>query len=120
MLDERPYKKITDNRPWGIFTQYAHNQQTTVKIIEVRPGGKLSVQRHQNRDELWVILSANLWITLNEEEKVRQINDEVWIPRGTIHTVENRGRYWGSFLEISFGDFDEGDIERLNDKYGRS
>ena len=118
--EECVYKKITDNRPWGLFTQYTYNQNTTVKIIEVRPGGKLSVQRHKHRDELWIILSPNLWTSINDTDKLHQVNDEVWIPKGTVHTIENKGRHWGSFLEISFGIFDEEDIERLTDKYGRS
>ena len=50
-------EKIVDFRPWGKFTQYTHNQETTVKIIEVAPQQKLSVQRHQKRDELWVALN---------------------------------------------------------------
>jgi len=112
-------EKIVDFRPWGKFTQYTHNQQTTVKIIEVKPQGKLSVQRHKNRDELWVPLDVGLY-ALIAEETIRMLpNQEYFIPRGTVHSVENLSICDCRFLEIAFGHFDEDDIERLEDKYGR-
>jgi len=115
----RPYHRFVEKRPWGLFTQYTHNQRTTVKIIEVAPGGKLSIQKHQRRDELWVILSPYLCTSIDGAGLVRQVGDEVWVPRGTVHSIENRGSETGKFLEIAFGEFDEKDIERLQDIYGR-
>ena len=46
---------------------------------------------------------------------------EVFIPRGTTHTIENvkKVHQTARFLEIVFGKFDENDIERPEDKYGR-
>ncbi len=113
-------EKVVDFRPWGKFTQYAHNEQVTVKIIEVKPQQKLSVQRHQKRDELWVALDHGLYALIGDET-IRMLPDhEYFIPRGTIHSVENVCPVAARFLEIAFGHFDEDDIERLEDKYGRS
>ncbi len=112
-------EKIVDFRPWGKFTQYTNNQQTTVKIIEVAPRQKLSVQRHQKRDELWVPLDDGLYALIGSEE-IKMIPDrEYVIPRGTIHSVGNKSIDRARFLEIAFGHFDEDDIERLEDIYGR-
>jgi len=112
-------EKIVDIRPWGKFTQYTHNQQTTVKIIEVEPQQKLSVQRHQKRDELWVALDLGLYALIGDETIKMIPGYEYFIPRGTIHSVENLYPATARFLEIAFGHFDEDDIERLEDKYGR-
>lgn len=114
-----PYARISDERPWGRFTQFCHNQKVTVKIIEVEPWQKLSVQRHQHRDELWVGLDEGLLATVGGKTELLTFHKEVWIPRGTIHTIENRNYMRSRFLEVAFGDFDENDIERLEDKYGR-
>ena len=114
------FEKLVDHRPWGKFIQYTHNQKTTVKIIEVKPGQRLSVQKHKRRDELWVALDDCLYVTIGDETKRMLPNWDYFIPRGTIHSVQNLGPKEAKFLEISFGHFDEDDIERLEDKYGRS
>lgn len=114
-----PFQRVEDQRPWGRFTQYAHNQEVTVKVIEVLPGAKLSVQRHQLRDELWVALDSGLIWHKNGEEFDASLHTEIWIPKGAIHAIENRGVNTARLLEIAFGNFDENDIERLEDRYGR-
>jgi len=112
-------EKIVDFRPWGKFTRYTLNQKSTVKIIEVKPRERLSVQRHKDRDELWVPLDDGLSALIGEET-IRMIPDrEYFIPKGTIHSIENLSISHCRFLEIAFGHFDEDDIERLEDKYGR-
>ena len=110
---------ITDERPWGNFRQFCHNEKVTVKIITVMPGQKLSVQRHEHRDELWVALEVGLRADINGWRTSMLPEQEVWIPRGAVHTVENRSGGPARFLEVAFGDFDENDIERLEDIYGR-
>ena len=113
-------EKVVDFRPWGKFTQYAHNQKVTVKIIEIQPYQRLSLQRHQHRDEYWVPLDDGLVATISGERIGLISSKEVYIPRGTTHTIENLNYERARFLEIAFGHFDENDIERLDDKYGRS
>lgn len=116
-----PYE---ETRPWGKFLQFTENENTTVKIIEVKPQQQLSVQRHQNRDELWMALDPGL-VALVGDETVFMTDVEVgiepvFVPRGTTHSVKNANLVSDArFLEISFGEFDENDIERLRDVYGR-
>jgi mannose-6-phosphate isomerase len=110
---------LVDHRPWGSFRQYTCDEPTTVKLIHVEAGQSLSLQRHQDRDELWVVLHAGLVVEVDGERHVAAAGDEFFIPRGTVHRVcaEARG---GRFLEVAFGRFDEADIERLDDRYGRA
>lgn len=117
-----PYE---EKKPWGRFIQFCCNTQSTVKVIEVEPGEQLSVQRHKNRDELWIALDPGL-VALVENETVfmKDIEVEVepvFIPRNTIHSIKNTNLVSkAKFIEISFGDFNENDIERIQDIYGRS
>jgi mannose-6-phosphate isomerase len=109
---------VDDERPWGRFRRYTHNEPTTVKLITVEPGQELSLQRHQHRDELWVILDPGLRVRVGDTTTVAVAGDEFLIPRGTSHRVTG-GERPARFLEVAFGRFDEDDIERLEDRYGR-
>lgn len=115
-----PYDIVIDERPWGKFTQFSHNQNTTVKIIEVNPQEQLSTQRHRFRDELWVALDEGLVTKIDDKESFLSKGQVVFVPRKTIHTIRNNRKLEKArFLEVAFGHFDEGDIERLEDRYGR-
>jgi mannose-6-phosphate isomerase len=108
-----------EERPWGRFRRYTHNQLSTVKIITVNPGHVLSLQYHHKRDELWVALDPGLRITLADQVWEPQPYEEIFIPHGTRHRVAGVGNEPSRWLEISFGEFDENDIVRLEDSYGR-
>lgn len=110
---------VADERPWGGFEQYTHNDTTTVKILTVTGGNRLSLQRHSDRDELWIVLDCEVVVELDDSVEKVQAGGKVWIPRGTAHRLENRGTAPARVLEIAFGRFDEDDIERLADDYER-
>ena len=108
-----------DERPWGKFELLALNTAVSVKIITVRPRQRLSLQRHEHRDEWWTILDPGLQVELDGEPGEAVVGDRLWIPRGTTHRIGNSHRAPARFLEVAFGDFDERDIERLDDDYQR-
>jgi mannose-6-phosphate isomerase len=108
-----------DNRPWGRFEQYTLNEPTTVKVITVEPGHRLSLQRHTSRDEWWTVLDGELVLQVGEERRKAFRGDRVWIPRGQLHRMHNVSEHEASLLEVAFGDFDEDDIERVEDDYSR-
>jgi mannose-6-phosphate isomerase len=107
-----------EDRPWGRFRQFAHNEVCTVKIITVAAGGILSLQRHQTRDELWVVIDPGLRIEVGDVVAEPVAGEEFFIPRGTVHRLSSAGPA-GRILEVAFGVFDEQDIERLQDVYDR-
>lgn len=111
-------KIIKDVRPWGSFTCYIQNEKCTVKIIEVNPKGVLSKQSHKKRDELWVILDEGLQVELDDKVIKPKPGDRIVITRNTKHRLSSLGKK-ARVLEISLGDFDENDIERFEDIYGR-
>lgn len=110
---------VQDERPWGGFRQFAHNALCTVKVLTIADGQILSLQSHRHRDELWVVLDEGLKVEIDGEAHVAHPGDEFVIPRGSKHRVGSVGGT-GRILEISFGEFDEDDIERYEDVYGRS
>jgi mannose-6-phosphate isomerase len=118
-LDHGP-PSVKVEKPWGKFEQYTHNLPCTVKIITVAPGGTLSRQYHHKRDELWVVLDPGACVELEGEVLYPEPEDKLFIPRGTVHRLSSAGEGLVRILEISFGRFDEDDIVRLDDVYGRA
>ena len=110
-------KKYIEERPWGKFERFTMNEKCTVKIITVKKGEAFSLQYHNNRDEFWHILSGVGIVTLGEEKKEAKAGDEYMISKGTHHRMEATEEV--KFLEIAFGEFDENEIVRVEDKYNR-
>ena len=110
----------TSQRPWGAFTQYAHNEPVTVKIITVNAGCELSLQRHRRRAELWIALDPTVQVEVDGRTWRPAVHEEVWIPAGSTHRLSAPGDLPGRIMEVAFGHFDEDDIERLSDRYGRA
>jgi len=113
------YEIYEELRPWGTFRCFTYNKVSTVKIITVNPGQMLSLQLHHHRDELWVVLNSGLQVTLGDRIWKPEPYEEIYISRGTQHRAESVGRVPSRWLEIAFGKFDEQDIVRLDDQYGR-
>ena len=106
-------------RPWGDFERFTLNEQTTVKIITVNAGEAFSLQTHEKRDEFWRVLKGSGVIRLGEEDHEAHEGDVFYTPRHTKHRALG-GPEGLTFLEIAFGEFDENDIKRLDDRYGRT
>jgi mannose-1-phosphate guanylyltransferase/mannose-1-phosphate guanylyltransferase/mannose-6-phosphate isomerase len=109
---------IDDERPWGSFRQFTSNEISTVKILRVKAGQKLSLQYHKKREEFWVVLSGNPSITIGEETKIANPQDEFFITQESVHRIAAPTNDV-EILEIAFGEFDEQDIVRIEDAYGR-
>jgi mannose-6-phosphate isomerase-like protein (cupin superfamily) len=73
---------VVDHRPWGNFRQYTLNEPSTVKIITVAAGEALSLQRHEHRDELWVVLDDGLLVELDGTTTRARAGDEFFVTRG--------------------------------------
>ena len=106
-------------RPWGDFERFTLNEQTTVKIITVKAGEEFSLQTHEHRDEFWRVLSGSGVVHVGDKDTEAKEGDTFYSPRHTEHRATG-GPGGITFLEIAFGNFDESDIKRLEDKYGRA
>jgi mannose-6-phosphate isomerase len=106
-------------KPWGHDERFTFNEFSTVKIITVEIGGKLSLQTHENREEFWRILQGHPVITIGDNRIEAVPDDSFMIKAGEKHRIEAPTDKV-MLLEISFGAFDEEDIIRLEDAYGRA
>ncbi len=111
--------KLSENRQWGSFIRYTHNESSTVKIINVKAGEELSLQYHNHRKEFWKVLSGHPRLTLGENIIDANTLDEFEVAEKVNHRI-SAPKDDVMILEISFGNFDEDDIVRLDDKYGRT
>lgn len=110
-------KIFTEKRPWGEFERFTENEQSTVKIITVNKGEAFSLQFHKERKEFWQILEGKCFVTIGDTKIEAKEGDRFEIPASVNHRLEAIDDV--KFLEISFGEFKEGDIVRIEDKYGR-
>ena len=118
-IPDRRTDVFVEERPWGRFQQFSCNEPVTVKTITVEPGQRLSLQRHARRAELWQLLDGTLEVTVGERTWTPDADELVWVPVGAVHRISNPSPAPARLLEVGFGDFDEDDIERLEDDYRR-
>lgn len=111
-----------EERPWGNFRQFTKNAPFTVKIITVNPGESLSLQRHIHRTEFWRIIKGECKVEIGDKFHDAIAGDEFVVPAATTHRVSVNASepLPAEFLEIATGEFDENDIERFEDRYGRN
>lgn len=108
-----------EKRPWGGFERFTVNESSTVKILYLLPGKRLSLQRHAKRSEWWRVIDGDGEVTLGSHSYAVSVGDEIEIPVGTLHRLSG-GPGGLAVLEIGFGEFDENDIFRVEDDFGRS
>ncbi len=110
-----------DHRPWGWYRVLADEPDHKVKRIVVRPGQRLSLQRHAKRQEHWYVIKGRAIVTRDKEEIPVGAGQAVDIPRKAWHRIKNPGQEDMEFIEVQTGDyFGEDDIERSEDDYGRT
>ena len=117
-----------ENRPWGsyeILSQFKTVGQglydTCVKILTLRPGGSLSYQSHKQRNEFWVVVQGRGALRLNDQDSKVAAGSVIQIPIGARHRVRNTDDKLDLIIiESQTGHYDEQDIERYEDDYGRA
>ena len=107
-------------RPWGSFTVLEEGPGFKVKLIEILPGRKMSLQEHRQRDEHWVVIEGEIIAVVGEESRLLGPNDYRYVPRGVRHRLENPGDKKVRLIEVQHGNYlGEDDIIRFDDLYGR-
>ncbi len=109
-----------DHRPWGWFETLIRKKNFLVKSITVNPNSSLSLQKHHHRSEHWVVVEGKVKVTLEEEVKILEKGQSIYIPLGAIHRMENPGKKSTTIIEIQTGSYlSENDIVRIDDVYSR-
>jgi mannose-6-phosphate isomerase len=109
------------DRPWGFYLVLHEEEGCKVKKLLVRPGKRLSLQRHRYRAEHWYAVRGEAVVTLDGEEIRLSTGHSLDIPQGAVHRIENVGREDVIVIEVQRGTYlGEDDIERLEDDFGRA
>ena len=107
-------------RPWGWYQTIDEGPRFKTKRLMVKPGGRLSLQRHQQRAEHWVVVAGTARVTHGDTVMDLGPNRSMYIPAGTVHRLENPFEEDVHIIEVQTGAYvGEDDIERLDDVYGR-
>ncbi|WP_150048818.1 MULTISPECIES: mannose-1-phosphate guanylyltransferase/mannose-6-phosphate isomerase [Methylomonas] len=107
-------------RPWGHYDLVDTGDRHQTKRIVVKPGAKLSVQKHHHRAEHWVVVKGTAWVHRDGEDIMVTENESIYIPVGAIHSLENPGVIPLEMVEVQSGSYlGEDDIVRFQDNYGR-
>ena len=108
-------------RPWGTYSILEEGDRFKIKRIEVKPGGKLSLQMHHHRSEHWIVVSGMAKVVNGEAEILVNTNESTYIPAGHKHRLENVGVVELVMIEVQSGEYlGEDDIVRFEDVYGRA
>jgi len=108
------------DRPWGFYESLIQGDRFQVKRIVVKPGEKLSLQKHFHRAEHWVVVEGSALVTRDAETMLLRENESVYLPLGCVHRLENPGRIPLTLIEVQSGAYlGEDDIVRFEDTYGR-
>ena len=111
---------LTGHRPWGTYTVLEDQAGYKIKRIEVKPGKRLSLQKHFHRNEHWIVVSGTATVTVGEETKLLRPNESTYIKMGEVHRLENKGKIPVVLIEAQVGEYTgEDDIVRIDDDFKR-
>lgn len=112
---------VRSHRPWGYFETLSCGPRFQVKRLNVKPGGKLSLQMHHHRSEHWVVVKGTAKVTVGANEKFVCENESIYISATEWHRLENPGIVDLELIEVQIGSYlAEDDIIRSEDIYQRA
>jgi mannose-1-phosphate guanylyltransferase/mannose-6-phosphate isomerase len=109
------------HRPWGYYQGVDAGPRYQVKRIVVKPGGRLSLQKHHHRAEHWVVVKGTAEVIVNDDTRTVHENESVYVPIGSVHRLANPGKIPLELIEVQVGSYlGEDDIVRFDDIYKRT
>jgi mannose-6-phosphate isomerase-like protein (cupin superfamily) len=114
-------QNYTEQRPWGQFENLLEADHAKVKLLTVEPGKRLSLQSHDRREEVWVVVKGVATVQIDDNEiTADSSHPAIFIPRGSKHRLSNLGTVPVEIIEVQRGQyFGEDDIHRYQDDHGR-
>jgi mannose-1-phosphate guanylyltransferase len=111
---------LTAHRPWGTYTVLEDTPGYKIKRIEVKPGKRLSLQKHFHRNEHWIVVSGTATVTVGDETRLVRPNESTYIKMGEVHRLANEGKIPVVLIEAQVGEYTgEDDIVRVSDDFKR-
>jgi mannose-1-phosphate guanylyltransferase len=110
----------TVHRPWGTYTVLEDGKGYKIKKIMVKPGKRLSLQKHMHRNEHWIVVSGTATVTVGNETRYVRPNESTYIKMGEVHRLANDGKIPVILIEAQVGEYTgEDDIVRIDDDFKR-
>ncbi len=107
-------------KPWGSYKELSISHSYKLKEITILPGESISLQKHFQREEYWILIEGTLEIQVGDVVSNYQQGNFLHIPKRSLHRALNRSKKISKFIELQVGKvLSEDDIERFKDKYGR-
>lgn len=107
-------------RPWGWFETLAEGPGYRLKRLVIQPGQRLSLQRHRQRSEHWLVAAGAGELWLDGAVQPLTPGASARIPRAALHRASAHGPGPLEIIELQRGEvLSEADIERIADDYGR-
>ena len=107
-------------RPWGTYQTLEQESGFQVKVIRVKPAGRLSLQSHAHREEHWIVIEGIASVTVNDLKQDYEPGSHIFIPLQAKHRLENFTQENVVLVEVQRGTYlGEDDITRYEDVYGR-
>ncbi len=108
------------HRPWGTYEVLTNEDRYKIKRIVVKPGKRLSLQKHFHRSEHWIVVSGAAEVQVGDKTYPIKPNESTYIKMGEIHRLSNPGKIPVVLIEAQVGEYvGEDDIVRLSDDYHR-
>ena len=112
---------LTAHRPWGTYTVLEDTPGYKIKRIVVKPGKRLSLQKHYHRSEHWIVVSGTATVTVGDKVETVRPNESTYIKMGEVHRLENEGKIDVVLIEAQVGEYTgEDDIVRIEDDFERA
>ncbi|WP_439575625.1 mannose-1-phosphate guanylyltransferase/mannose-6-phosphate isomerase [Phreatobacter sp.] len=107
-------------RPWGSYEGVDRGDRFQVKRIVVKPGARLSLQKHFHRAEHWIVVKGTATVEVDAAVQIVRENESAYIPLGAWHRLSNEGKIPLELIEVQSGSYlGEDDIVRSEDDYKR-
>ncbi|MCA0319497.1 MAG: mannose-1-phosphate guanylyltransferase/mannose-6-phosphate isomerase [Proteobacteria bacterium] len=107
-------------RPWGSYESVDRGERFQVKRIVVKPGARLSLQKHFHRAEHWIVVKGTATVEVDGKATIVRENESAYIPLGAWHRLTNEGKIQLELIEVQSGSYlGEDDIVRSEDDYKR-
>jgi mannose-1-phosphate guanylyltransferase/mannose-6-phosphate isomerase len=106
-------------KPWGLYADWHRSSAMTLKCLVVKPGHRMSLQRHAQREEVWRTLSGRGEDQATTPPTPLLPGRTHQIAKGALHRMANVGKEPLVVVEVQLGLCREDDIERLADDYKR-
>ena len=111
----------TAYRPWGGYSSILSGDRFQVRRLFVKPGKKLSLQKHHHRAEHWIVVRGTADVTIDGTVTTLSENQSIYLPLGCTHRLANPGKIELELIEVQTGSYlGEDDIIRIEDEFGRA